>query len=237
MLVVQPLADQLPVQVSRGHRAATLARRLQPRLRQLGDERQQPRVTCQIGEVPHLLDQFEAGCCPLVCFRAAGVRVGHLHRQRASEAADQEVMDLFGGELRQPDDVLAERPLDLLPGLFQHLVVGEEELGPACHNDLRPAGGRRRAAGIGAAPVIEGRQDGVEVCARAFVGDAGGEFVETIKNQYQPAVRQHVAKGVEVGPADLGAHQVLGDEPVDLEGLLQVPQLDEHRVDMRQVVG
>ncbi len=115
-------------------------------------------------------------------------------------------MDLSGGELRQPDDVLAERPLDLLPSLFQHLVVGEEELGPARHNDLRPAGGRHRAASIGTAPVIEGRQDGVEVRTRALVGDAGREFVETIKNQYQPALRQHVAEGVQIRPTDLRVH-------------------------------
>ncbi len=146
-------------------------------------------------------------------------------------------MDLFGSELRQPDDEPAERPLDLLPGLRQHLTVGEEELGPARHNDLRPAGGRHRAAGAGAAPVVEGRQDGVEVRARTFVGDAGREFVETIEDQYQPAVRQHVTERVQIRPADLGVHQVLGDEPVDLEGLLQLPQLDQHRVDMRQVAG
>ncbi len=172
-----------------------------------------------------------------MCFRAAGVRVGNLHRQRAGEPADQKIMNLCGGELRQPDDVPAERPLDLLTGLFQYLVVGEEELGPARHNDLRPAGGRHRAAGAGAAPVVEGRQDGVEVRARTFVGDAGREFVETIEDQYQPAVRQHVTERVQIRPADLGVHQVLGDEPVDLEGLLQLPQLDQHRVDMRQAVG
>ncbi len=158
-----------------------------------------------------------------MCFRAAGVRVGKLHRQRAGEPADQKVMDLFGGELRQPDNEPPQRPLDLLPGLFQHLVVGEEELGPARHNDLRL--------------IAECGEQGVEVRLRALVGDAGGEFVETIEDQYQPAVLQHVAKGVEVGPADLGVHQVLGDEPVDLEGLLQAPQLDQHRVDARQVAG
>ncbi len=132
-------------------------------------------------------------------------------------------MDLVGGELRQPDDEPAERPLDLFPGLLQHLAIGEEELGPARHEDLRL--------------IVEGSQQGVEVRDRALVGDAGREFVETIKNQYQSAMTQHVAKGVEVRSADLGVRQVLGDEPVDLEGLLQLPQLDQHRVHMRQAAG
>ncbi len=79
-------------------------------------------------------------------------------------------MNLCGGELLQPDDEPAERPLDLLTGLFQYLVVGEEELGPACYDDLRL--------------IVEGGEQGIEVRARALVGDAGREFVETIKNQY-----------------------------------------------------
>ncbi len=161
----------------------------------------------------------------MLCLRTAGSRVGNLHRQRAGEPANQKIMNLCGGELLQPDDVPAERPLDLLPGLFQHLVVGEEELGPARYDDLRLI------------VIVECGEQGVEVRLRAFVGDAGGEFVETIENQYQSAVRQHVAEGVQVRPADLGVDQVLGDEPVDLEGLLQLPQFDEHRVDVREVVG
>ncbi len=132
-------------------------------------------------------------------------------------------MDLFGAELRQPDDEPAERPLDLLPGLLQHLAIGEEELGPARHDDLRL--------------IVEGGQQGVQVRDRALVGDAGRELVETIEDQHEVALSQHVAEGIEVRPADLGVHQMLGDEPVELEGLLQLPQLDQHRVHMRQVAG
>ncbi len=112
-------------------------------------------------------------------------------------------MDLVGGELRQPDDEPAQRPFDLFPGLLQHLAIGEKELGPTRYDNLRL--------------IVEGGQQGVEVRDRAFVGDAGGEFVETIEDQYQSAVTEHVAEGVEVWPADLGVHQVLGDEPVEFK--------------------
>ncbi len=132
-------------------------------------------------------------------------------------------MDLVGGELRQPDDEPAERLLDLLPGLLQHLVVGEEELGSARHDDLRP--------------IVEGGQQRVQVRDRALVGDPGRELVETIEDQHEVALSQHVTEGVQVRPADLGVHQMLDDEPVELEGLLQLPQLDQHRVHMRQAAG
>ncbi len=159
----------------------------------------------------------------MLCFHTAGVGVGNLHRQRAGEASDQKGMDLFGAEVFQPDDEPAERPLDLLPGLLQHLVVGQEELGPARHDDL--------------CLIVEGGQQGVEVCDRALVGDPGRELVETIEDQHEVALSQHVTEGVQVRPADLGVHQVLGDEPVEFKGLLQLPQLDQHRVDVRQVAG
>ncbi len=57
---------------------------------------------------------------------------------------------------------------------------------------------------------------------RALVGNSGGEFVEAVEDEYEAALGEHVAEGVEVWPADLGVHQVLGDEPVELEGLLQL---------------
>ncbi len=170
---------------------------------------------CQAEEVPHAPDQLEAGCRLPVCLGPAGIGVGKLHRQRPCEASDEEVMDLFGGEIREPDDEPAERPFDLFAGLFQDLVVREEELGPACHDDLRPAGNHGPAVGVD--PVVEGGQQGVEVCDRAFVGDAGGEFVEAIKDQHEAALGEHVAERVQVHLADLGVRQMLGDEPVELE--------------------
>ncbi len=182
-----------------------------------------------------MLDQVQPGCRPLFRFYAAGIGVGECRRQCPCEAADEEVIDLFGGELRQPDDEPAKRPLDPFAGHRQHIVVGEEELGPACHDDFCPAGGRRPAVGVG--PVVEGSQQGAEARDCALVGDAGGEFVETIEDQYEAALGEHVAEGVEVWPADLGVHQMLGDEPVELDGFLQLPQLDQHRVHMWQVAG
>ncbi len=276
MLVGQPLADQLPVQVGGGHRAGCAVRALcrllgrtggpgagaagsagtagagltgdlagsgasgeparpaQPVLVQVGDERQQPRVVRQIGEVPHLLDQGQAVRRQPPRLGTAGAGIGQLLGQRPVVTPDQEIMDLPGGELGQPDDVPAERARDLLPGLLQHLVVGQEELGPARHEDLRLAGGRR---GIGAGPAVEGVQQGVQVLHRAFVGDAGGELVEAVADQHQPAPAQHVAEGVQVRPADRRLHQMLGDELVELQRLLQPAQLDQHRVHVRQVAG
>ncbi len=175
---------------------------------------------CQVGEVPHIPDQLEAGRRTPARLRAAGIGVGELHCERAGKASDEEVMDLFGGELRQLDDESAEGPFDPLAGLRQHLVVGEEELGPARYDDFRPVGGHRATAALDVA--VEGGEQGVEVRDRALVGNSGGEFVEAVEDEYEAALGEHVAEGVEVWPADLGVHQVLGDEPVELEGLLQL---------------
>ncbi len=164
------MAEEFPVQVGRGDRTATLARRAQPILIQLGDERQQSRVTCQVGEVPHVLDQVQPDCRAPFRLGTAGVRGGKLPGQRACEAVDQEITDLLRCEVLKPDDEPAKYPLDLLPGFPQHLVVSQEELGPARDDDFRS--------------IVERGQQGVQVRDRALVGDPGRELVEAIEDQY-----------------------------------------------------
>ena len=201
-LAVQPVIEDLPVQLRRTQRLAGACGLIEPVIGQAGDEGEHPRVAGQPQQIPDALDVVETlPGTPCV----------------AAVEAGEEVQDLGVGEVFQrqhPRRVPAGTPS--LQRLVD-LAVVPEVLGAAGQHDLRLAGG--------------GFQQGRQVGVRRGVGDLLHQLVVPVQQDRDPPVLDHVTDlGVGDVP-DVQPVQVLAEQVEQIRALLQGAQLDQQRLD------
>jgi hypothetical protein len=129
---------------------------------------------------------------------------------------DEEAPDLGLPEMRKPADPAAGDQRGTRRQRAVDLAFRLEVLDAARHDDLGLAGRRL--------------DEGIEVLSGALVGDAQGQLVEAVEEERDAAVREHIAKSLDVDDALFpGPDEVLGDELVQAAGLLEAAHFDEDR--------
>jgi hypothetical protein len=199
-LPVEPVVEDLPVQLRSPQRLPGPLGRIEAIVRQLGDEGQHPRIAGQPQQVLDLLDPVEPALGP---------------RDVTEVEACQKVADLGVGEVLQLQDPGRVPTNGLLAHDPAELTVVPEMLGPAGQHDLRLTG--------------RGLQQLAQIGRRRRVGDLLDQLVIAVQQQSDPPGGDQVPDLGGGDVADVQPDQVLGDQVVQVGALLQGPQLDQYR--------